>query len=132
MSEETAMISEADWKKWNQQELSESIDEEDSLVMDFDYEEGYRKLQDELILKEQELKKWREEEPRKLQELRQLRQEVWTLRQRLDWEKFTKTEYYNRAKNIMCETMGEGDVENILATVWEMGRNQKISGWDRD
>lgn len=41
-----------------------------------------------------------------------------------DWLRFTETEYYHRARSIMCKTMGEGDVENILAHIWEMGWSQ--------
>lgn len=42
-----------------------------------------------------------------------------------DWLAFTDTEYYHRCRAIMIGSgMGEGDVEMILANVWE-------DGWSR-
>lgn len=39
-----------------------------------------------------------------------------------DWLAFTDGEYYNRVRTIMLKSgMGEGDVDMILANVWEAG-----------
>ena len=39
-----------------------------------------------------------------------------------DWLSFTDSEYYHRVRRIMLDYgMGEGDVEMILANVWENG-----------
>lgn len=38
------------------------------------------------------------------------------------WLAYTDHEYYHRVRQIMLVAgMGEGDVENILANVWESG-----------
>lgn len=50
-----------------------------------------------------------------------------------DWLGYTETHHYNRVRDIMLEyKMGEGDVEMILANVWESGwmagnHNREIS-----
>ncbi len=54
------------------------------------------------------------------------------------WLHYTDQEYYNRVRAIMLSYgMGEGDVEMILANVWESGwcaghgHQEKKSGGDR-